>query len=92
MSTPFQPFHTTPVADLDTVYTINLKGTFLCMQQQISMMLEQDRKGEVGKRGVIVNMSSMSAVDGVAFAARYAATKKAVTVPPLSRHPLQSLT
>jgi NAD(P)-dependent dehydrogenase (short-subunit alcohol dehydrogenase family) len=54
------PFHVTPLDDMDFMYNVNQKGTFLCMQEQIKIMLKQDKQGDAGKRGVIVNMASMS--------------------------------
>ncbi|KAI4718161.1 short chain dehydrogenase [Aureobasidium sp. EXF-10727] len=78
MSSTFQPFHTTPVEDMDFMYNVNLKGTFFCMQEQIKMMLKQEKQGDAGKRGVIVNMSSMSGLIGVQYAAPYSSTKHAI--------------
>ncbi|KAH0367070.1 short chain dehydrogenase, partial [Aureobasidium melanogenum] len=78
MSSTFQPFHLTPVEDLDMMYNLNLKGTFLCMQEQIKMMLKQDKQGDAGRRGTIVNISSMTGLIGVPYAAPYSSTKHAV--------------
>jgi NAD(P)-dependent dehydrogenase (short-subunit alcohol dehydrogenase family) len=73
------PFHVTPLDDMDFMYNVNQKGTFLCMQEQIKMMLKQDKQGDAGKRGVIVNMASMSGLIGVPYAAPYSSTKHAVS-------------
>jgi NAD(P)-dependent dehydrogenase (short-subunit alcohol dehydrogenase family) len=80
MSSTFMPFHATPLDDLDFMYNVNQKGTFLCMQEQIRMMLKQDKQGDAGKRGVIVNMASMSGLIGVPYAAPYSSTKHAVSL------------
>jgi NAD(P)-dependent dehydrogenase (short-subunit alcohol dehydrogenase family) len=81
MSSTFMPFHVTPLDDLDFMYNVNQKGTFLCMQEQVKMMLNQDKQGDAGKRGVIVNMASMSGLIGVPYAAPYSSTKHAVSSP-----------
>jgi len=78
MSSTFMPFHVTPLDHLDFMYNVNQKGTFLCMQEQIKMMLNQDKQGDAGKRGVIVNMASMSGLIGVPYAAPYSSTKHAI--------------
>lgn len=80
MSSTFQPFHVTPVGDLDLMYNLNLKGTFLCMQEQLKIMLNQDKQGEAGRRGTIINMSSMTGLIGVPYAAPYSSTKHAVNL------------
>ena len=64
---------------MDFMYNVNQKGTFLCMQEQIKMMLKQDKQGDAGKRGIIVNMASMSGLIGVPYAAPYSSTKHAVS-------------
>jgi short-subunit dehydrogenase len=74
------PFHVTPLYDMDFMYNVNQKGTFLCMQEQIKIMLKQDKQGDAGKRGVIVNMASMSGLIGVPYAAPYTSTKHAVSL------------
>jgi short-subunit dehydrogenase len=79
MSSTFMPFHVTPLDDMDFMYNVNQKGTFLCMQEQIKIMLKQDKQGDAGKRGVIVNMASMSGLIGVPYAAPYSSTKHAVS-------------
>ncbi|KAI5237556.1 short chain dehydrogenase [Aureobasidium subglaciale] len=78
MSSTFQPFHTTPAEDMDLMFNINQKGTFLCMQEQIKMMLKQEKAGEGNKRGTIINMASMSGLIGVPYAAPYSSTKHAI--------------
>ncbi|KAH0262376.1 short chain dehydrogenase, partial [Aureobasidium melanogenum] len=78
MSSTFQRFHMTPVEDLDSMYKLNLKGTFFCMQEQINIMLKQDKHGDAGRRGTIINISSMTGLIGVPYAAPYSSTKHAV--------------
>ncbi|KAI4848045.1 short chain dehydrogenase [Aureobasidium sp. EXF-8845] len=78
MSSTFMPFHVTPLDDLDFMYNVNQKGTFLCMQEQVKMMLNQEKQGDACKRGVIVNMASMSGLIGVPYAAPYSSTKHAI--------------
>lgn len=62
------------------MYNLNLKGTFLCMQEQLKMMLKQDKQGEAGRRGTIINISSMTGLIGVPYAAPYSSTKHAVSL------------
>lgn len=45
MSSTFQPFHVTPVEDLDLMYNLNLKGTFRCMQAQDDVETRQAGRG-----------------------------------------------
>lgn len=61
------------------MYNVNLKGTFYCMHEQINMMLKQDKQGDAGKRGIIINMASMSGLIGIPYAAPYSSTKHAVS-------------
>ncbi|KAG2165235.1 hypothetical protein VTO58DRAFT_108237 [Aureobasidium pullulans] len=78
MSSTFQAFHDTPTEDMDLMYNINQRGTFWCMQEQIKMMLKQQKLGDAGKKGTIVNMASMSGLIGVPYAAPYSSTKHAI--------------
>ena len=48
------------------------------MQEQIKIMLKQQKLGDAGKKGTIVNMASMSGLIGVPYAAPYSSTKHAV--------------
>ena len=57
-----------------TVLDVNLTGTFLCTQQAIQIMKEQDPMG-----GRIINNGSISAYTPRPNSAPYAATKHAVT-------------
>lgn len=78
MSSTFQAFHDTLTEDMDLMYNINQRGTFWCMQEQIKIMLKQQKLGDAGKKGTIVNMASMSGLIGVPYAAPYSSTKHAV--------------
>jgi len=69
----------TPMEDLrielwNTVVASNLNGTFLCCQQAIKMMKEQDPRG-----GRIINNGSISAYTPRPNSAAYTATKHAIT-------------
>lgn len=55
-------------AEWDRIVAVNLRGVFLCMKQQIPLML--DRGG-----GAIVNTSSGAGVKGIAGQAAYCAAK-----------------
>ena len=61
---------TTP-EDLDRLYAVNVRGTYLCMQAAMPEMLEAGR-------GVIVNMASIAATAGLADRFAYSMTKGAV--------------
>jgi NAD(P)-dependent dehydrogenase (short-subunit alcohol dehydrogenase family) len=59
------------LAEWDRILDINLRGTFVCMQQQLAQMLRQGG-------GVVINTSSGAGVRGVAGGAAYAASKHAI--------------
>lgn len=61
----------TEVADFDRVFTVNVKGTFLCMKAALPGMLE------VG-RGTIVNLASVAATVGLSDRFAYSMSKGAV--------------
>jgi len=57
--------------DYDTLFAINVRGTFLGLKYEIPHML-------AGGGGTIVNLASTAAFKGLPFVAPYAATKHAV--------------
>jgi NAD(P)-dependent dehydrogenase (short-subunit alcohol dehydrogenase family) len=61
----------TSEADLDRLYTVNVKGVFLCSQAAIPVMVRQGR-------GVILNMASIVALIGVPERFAYSVSKGAV--------------
>ena len=61
----------TTVADLDRLFAVNVRGTFLCMQAAIQPMLEV-------KRGTILNLASIAATAGLSDRFAYSMTKGAV--------------
>lgn len=61
---------TTP-EDLDRLYAVNVRGTYLCMRAAIEPML-------AAKRGVIINMASIAATAGLSDRFAYSMTKGAV--------------
>ncbi len=65
---------TLPEADddiWDSIISINLKGVFICMKFEVEVMLKQ-------KRGVIVNISSLSGILGESGSYAYSAAKHGV--------------
>ncbi len=58
--------------DFDRTIDINLKGVWLCLKYEIKQMLKQ------GGGGAIVNMSSVTGLEGSAGAAAYSASKHGV--------------
>ena len=67
---------TTTVADLDRLYAINVRGTFLCMQAALP--------GLIVKGGSILNMASIAATSGLSDRFAYSMTKGAVAAMTLS--------
>jgi NAD(P)-dependent dehydrogenase (short-subunit alcohol dehydrogenase family) len=59
------------LAEWDRILDINLRGTFVCMRQELAQMLRQGG-------GVVINTSSGAGVRGVAGGAAYAASKHAI--------------
>ncbi len=57
--------------DMDRLYAVNVRGTYLCMREGLALM--PGRKG-----GVIVNMASIAATAGIADRFAYSMTKGAV--------------
>lgn len=62
---------TTTVEDMDRLYAVNVRGTYLCMRAALGPML-------AAKRGVIVNMASIAATRGLEDRFAYSMTKGAV--------------
>lgn len=65
------PVHEIALDEWDRILDVNLRGTFLCMKQEIAQMLRQGS-------GVVVNTASGAAIRGVAGGASYAASKHAL--------------
>ncbi len=61
---------TTP-EDIDRLYAVNVRGTYLCMKAAIGPMIE-------AKRGVILNMASIAATAGISDRFAYSMSKGAV--------------
>ena len=61
----------TAEADLDTLYRVNIKGTYNCMYAVVPKMKKQ-------KKGVIINMGSIAATVGISDRFAYSMTKGAV--------------
>jgi 2-keto-3-deoxy-L-fuconate dehydrogenase len=66
----------TTAEDLDRLYRVNVRGTYLCMRAALKLMLERPRVE--GRRGVILNMASIAATAGLADRFAYSMTKGAV--------------
>ena len=67
----------TSAADLDRIYGVNVRGTFLCMQAALKPMLAQGK-------GVILNMASIAATAGLPDRFAYSMSKGAVLAMTLS--------
>jgi 2-keto-3-deoxy-L-fuconate dehydrogenase len=61
----------TPPAEFDRLFAVNVRGTYLCMQAAIKPMLE-------ASHGTILNMASIAATAGLADRFAYSMTKGAV--------------
>lgn len=66
------PLEETPLESFDEVFAINVRGSFLCMQHAVRIMVE------AGKGGAIVNLSSTAGLVGSVRLGAYAASKAAV--------------
>jgi NAD(P)-dependent dehydrogenase (short-subunit alcohol dehydrogenase family) len=66
-----------PLGDYERVIKVNLLGTFYCAASSSAGMLTLDPL-EDGERGVIVNTSSIAALEGEAGQAAYSASKAGV--------------
>ncbi len=62
---------TTSVEDLDRLFAVNVRGTYLCMKYAIAPML-------AAKAGVILNIASIAATAGLSDRFAYSMTKGAV--------------
>lgn len=67
----YGPVKDFPVEDLDRVVAVNLRGTFLCCQEAMKMMVPQGS-------GYIINVSSVVGFKGYPNQAAYTAAKHAV--------------
>jgi len=67
-TTIFRQFMDTPVAELDRLYGVNLRGAFLCAQAVLPLMIER-------QRGTIVMVNSIAAETAYRDSSIYAATK-----------------
>jgi NAD(P)-dependent dehydrogenase (short-subunit alcohol dehydrogenase family) len=65
---PVKPLVDVTEDEWDRLIDVNLRGVFLCMKQQIPLMLKQGG-------GVIVNMSSGAGIKGIPGQGAYAASK-----------------
>jgi NAD(P)-dependent dehydrogenase (short-subunit alcohol dehydrogenase family) len=74
MGTPAVPMEELTFEQWSAVVSVNLTGSFLCGQEAIRMMKEQDPHG-----GRIINNGSISAHTPRPFSAPYTATKHAIT-------------
>ena len=61
----------TTVADMDRLYAVNVRGTYLCMKAAIEPMVKQGR-------GAILNLASIAATSGLSERFAYSMTKGAV--------------
>jgi 2-keto-3-deoxy-L-fuconate dehydrogenase len=62
---------TTTTADVDRLYAINVRGTFLCMKAALGPMLAHGN-------GIMLNMASIAATTGLSERLAYSMTKGAV--------------
>jgi 2-keto-3-deoxy-L-fuconate dehydrogenase len=68
---------TTPEADFDRLYQVNIKGVYNCLQAAVSIMRQQ-------KNGVILNLGSIASHVGLQDRFAYSTTKGAVHAMTLS--------
>lgn len=65
---PLKPAAEITESEWDRLFAVNLRGVFLCMKEEIPLMLKQGG-------GVVVNTSSGAGVKGIAGQSAYCATK-----------------
>jgi len=68
-----KPLHEFDLNEFEQAMHANLRGVWLCMQQEIRLMLGQQPGG-----GAIVNVSSINGLGGAPFGALYSAAKAGV--------------
>ncbi|MCX2739867.1 SDR family NAD(P)-dependent oxidoreductase [Pontibacter anaerobius] len=78
------PLHGFEISEFDMAMAANLKGVWLCMQQEIRMMLDKTTPA-----GAIVNVSSVNGLGGAPMGSLYAAAKAGVIA--LSKSAAQEL-
>ena len=66
-----EPFHELPVEVIDWGLDVNLKGAVYCCHAVLGKMIEQ-------KSGVIINLGSVTGVEGSAGAVNYSAAKSGI--------------
>jgi NAD(P)-dependent dehydrogenase (short-subunit alcohol dehydrogenase family) len=66
-----EPFHELPVEVIDWGLDVNLKGAVYCCHAVLGTMIEQ-------KSGVIINLGSVTGVEGSAGAVNYSAAKSGI--------------
>lgn len=66
-----EPFHELPIEVIDWGLDVNLKGAVYFCHAVLGVMIRQ-------KSGVIINMGSVSGIEGTAFAVDYGAAKSAM--------------
>ena len=66
----FQPLADTRVEDLDRIFAVNVRGTFLCSQQALALMVPR-------RQGYIINIGSVVSFKGYPEQAAYTASKHA---------------
>ncbi len=64
-----------PLADFQRIIDLNLVGTFNVLRLCAEQMIKQDTDDEDGEKGVIVNTSSIAAVEGQIGQVAYSASK-----------------
>ncbi len=62
---------TTSIEDFERIFKVNVTGTYLCMQAAVTTMLRQGG-------GVILNLSSITAISGISSRFAYSMSKGAV--------------
>jgi len=69
-----RPTHEATPEEFDEVFAVNVKGTFLCTRSVVARMIA------AGRKGAVINMSSINALIGNADIPLYHATKSAVSM------------
>jgi NAD(P)-dependent dehydrogenase (short-subunit alcohol dehydrogenase family) len=68
---PVLPIEEQPTSNLDAILSVNIKGTFLCLREEVRLMKPHGA-------GVIINLASIAAHVGFAGLSIYTASKHAI--------------
>lgn len=78
VSQSFLPLSETRTEEYEFINRIDARGVFICMREQLKVMLKQEPLCHGSSRGSIINMSSRAGLSGTAMLGSYTGAKHAV--------------